>query len=109
MESLNREKVPSFISALYGTIDKQKKTQILTDDDYYKQVEKALISSFEEKLTPREKKIALMRYGLEDGRSRSVEQVGQAFGITKERMRCYEAKIFRKLRHPLVKDKIKVK
>ena len=51
-------------------------------------------------LTGREKKVLELRFGLEDGRSRTLEEVGQHFGVTRERIRQIEAKALRKLRHP---------
>ena len=51
-------------------------------------------------LTPREERIIRMRFGLEDGTEHTLEDVGQAFGVTRERIRQIEAKALRKLRHP---------
>jgi RNA polymerase primary sigma factor len=51
-------------------------------------------------LTPREERVIKMRFGLEDGTERTLEEVGQAFGVTRERIRQIEAKALRKLRHP---------
>jgi RNA polymerase primary sigma factor len=51
-------------------------------------------------LTPREERIIKMRFGLEDGTEHTLEEVGQAFGVTRERIRQIEAKALRKLRHP---------
>jgi RNA polymerase primary sigma factor len=51
-------------------------------------------------LTPREERIIRMRFGLEDGNEHTLEDVGQAFGVTRERIRQIEAKALRKLRHP---------
>jgi RNA polymerase primary sigma factor len=51
-------------------------------------------------ITPREQRILQLRFGLEDGRSRTLEEVGKEFGVTRERIRQIEAKALRKLRHP---------
>ena len=51
-------------------------------------------------LTDREARVLQLRFGLEDGRSRTLEEVGRAFGVTRERIRQIEAKALRKLRHP---------
>ena len=51
-------------------------------------------------LTPREEKVLRLRYGLDDGRPRTLEEVGKAFNVTRERIRQIEAKALRKLRHP---------
>ncbi len=51
-------------------------------------------------LTPREEKIMRMRFGLEDGSEHTLEEVGRAFAVTRERIRQIEAKALRKLRHP---------
>ncbi|MFQ6019622.1 MAG: RNA polymerase sigma factor RpoD [Dehalococcoidia bacterium] len=58
-------------------------------------------------LTPREQKVLILRFGLEDGRSRTLEEVGRAFNVTRERIRQIEAKALRKLRHPSRSKKLK--
>ena len=60
-----------------------------------------------ETLTTREKRVLELRFGLEDGRSRTLEEVGQHFGVTRERIRQIEAKALRKLRHPSRSRKLK--
>ena len=51
-------------------------------------------------LTDREAQVLQLRFGLEDGRSRTLEEVGHVFGVTRERIRQIESKALRKLRHP---------
>jgi len=58
-------------------------------------------------LTPREAKVIKLRFGLEDGRSRTLEEVGKEFNVTRERIRQIEAKALRKLRHPSRSKKLK--
>ncbi|WP_050697893.1 MULTISPECIES: RNA polymerase sigma factor RpoD [Eubacteriales] len=58
-------------------------------------------------LTPREEKVLSLRFGLEDGRSRTLEEVGKEFNVTRERIRQIEAKALRKLRHPSRSKKLK--
>ncbi len=58
-------------------------------------------------LTPREKRVLELRFGLGDGRARTLEEVGQVFGVTRERIRQIEAKALRKLRHPSRSKKLK--
>ena len=58
-------------------------------------------------LTPREAKVLKLRFGLEDGRSRTLEEVGKEFNVTRERIRQIEAKALRKLRHPSRSRKLK--
>jgi len=58
-------------------------------------------------LTPREQRVIQLRFGLEDGRSRTLEEVGKEFNVTRERIRQIEAKALRKLRHPTRSRKLK--
>ena len=58
-------------------------------------------------LTPREAKVLKLRFGLEDGKSRTLEEVGKEFMVTRERIRQIEAKALRKLRHPSRSKKLR--
>ena len=58
-------------------------------------------------LTPREEKVLRLRFGLDDGRPRTLEEVGRQFQVTRERIRQIEAKALRKLRHPSRSKKLK--
>ena len=58
-------------------------------------------------LTEREQKVLTLRFGLEDGRARTLEEVGKEFNVTRERIRQIEAKALRKLRHPSRSRKLK--
>jgi RNA polymerase primary sigma factor len=59
-------------------------------------------------LTPREEKVIKMRYGLEDGSEHTLEEVGQCFAVTRERIRQIEANALSKLRHPSRSRKLKL-
>ena len=58
-------------------------------------------------LTPREEKVLKLRFGVEDGRTRTLEEVGREFNVTRERIRQIEAKALRKLRHPSRSKRLK--
>ena len=58
-------------------------------------------------LTPREEKVLRLRFGIEDGRTRTLEEVGKEFNVTRERIRQIEAKALRKLRHPSRSKKLR--
>jgi len=68
---------------------------------------KEQISSVLDTLTPREQKVLILRFGLEDGRGRTLEEVGREFKVTRERIRQIEAKALKKLRHPSRSRKLK--
>ena len=68
---------------------------------------KSQIADALDKLTDRERKIIKLRFGLDDGRFRTLEEVGREFGITRERIRQIEAKALRKLRHPSYSRKLR--
>lgn len=68
---------------------------------------KETLDSVLDSLTPREEMVLRLRFGLEDGRSRTLEEVGKEFNVTRERIRQIEAKALRKLRHPSRSKKLK--
>jgi len=72
-----------------------------------KQLLKEQIDEVLSSLTHREQRVLVLRFGLEDGRSRTLEEVGQEFNVTRERIRQIEAKALRKLRHPSRSRKLK--
>jgi RNA polymerase primary sigma factor len=71
------------------------------------QLLKELVEDVLDTLNPRERRVLQLRFGLEDGRSRTLEEVGREFGVTRERIRQIEAKALRKLRHPSRSRKLK--
>jgi RNA polymerase primary sigma factor len=68
---------------------------------------KAQLNKILSELTDRERRVILLRFGLEDGRARTLEEVGKEFNVTRERIRQIEAKALRKLRHPSRSRKLK--
>jgi RNA polymerase primary sigma factor len=86
----------------------------IPDDDAPAPAEAAAFTLLKEQLmnvlstlTPREEKVLKLRFGLEDGRARTLEEVGKYFKVTRERIRQIEAKALRKLRHPSRSRKLK--
>jgi len=86
----------------------------IPDDDVPAPAEAAAFSMLKEQLvevldtlTEREQKVLKLRFGLEDGRARTLEEVGKKFDVTRERIRQIEAKALRKLRHPTRSKKLK--
>ena len=86
----------------------------IPDDDVPAPVEAAAYSMLKEQLmevldtlSEREKKVLMLRFGLEDGRPRTLEEVGKEFNVTRERIRQIEAKALRKLRHPSRSKKLR--
>ena len=86
----------------------------IPDDDAQAPAEAAAFTLLKEQLidvldtlTPREEKVLRLRFGLDDGRARTLEEVGKEFNVTRERIRQIEAKALRKLRHPSRSKKLK--
>ncbi|MEA4822673.1 MAG: RNA polymerase sigma factor RpoD [Clostridiaceae bacterium] len=86
----------------------------ISDDDVPEPAEAASFTLLREQLvdvlstlTPREEKVLKLRFGVEDGRTRTLEEVGREFNVTRERIRQIEAKALRKLRHPSRSKRLK--
>ena len=81
--------------------------EMSVEDAVAQQVLRERLEEVLQTLTTREQKVLRLRFGLDDGRERTLEQVGQEFGVTRERIRQIEAKALRKLRHPSRSRKFK--
>jgi DNA-directed RNA polymerase specialized sigma subunit len=91
---------------LYNPDDHERLNQIASNQDKSKGfIEK--MDDILKSMTFRERKVLELRFGLEDGQTRSLQQVGDQFQVGRERIRSIEAKAFRKLRHPSRSGKIK--
>jgi RNA polymerase primary sigma factor len=77
------------------------------DDAASKQLLREQLRTILNSLNRRERQVLEMRFGLKDGEGHTLEEVGQAFGVTRERIRQIEAKALRKLRHPLRSRKLR--
>ncbi len=92
-------------SHLYDFIEDEK-SAAPTDAVSYTMLKEQLIGILDT-LTPREEKVLRLRYGLDDGKPRTLEEVGKEFNVTRERIRQIEAKALRKLRHPSRSKRLK--
>ncbi len=89
-----------------GDFIEDEAAQAPTDLVAYNMLREQLIGVLDT-LTPREEKVLRLRYGLDDGRPRTLEEVGKEFNVTRERIRQIEAKALRKLRHPSRSKRLK--
>lgn len=81
--------------------------EIRPEDQASAELLKSHLSEVLDTINDREKKVLKLRFGLDDGRQRTLEEVGREFGVTRERIRQIEAKALRKLRHPTRSKKLK--
>ena len=105
---------PVSLEAPVGEEEDSHLGDFIQDDNKMQPVEEASYTLLKEQLlevlstlTDREAKVLIMRFGLEDGRPRTLEEVGKEFDVTRERIRQIEAKALRKLRHPSRSNKLK--
>ena len=89
-----------------GTFIEDEKSASPSDVVASAMLRKQLIATLD-MLTPREEKVLRLRYGIDDGKPRTLEEVGKEFNVTRERIRQIEAKALRKLRHPTRSKKLK--
>ena len=105
---------PKSLSTLIGDDKKATLEQFVADknqpmlyDTVSRELLKDALGKVLETLSPREKRVLIMRFGLEDGKSKTLEEVGREFKVTRERIRQIEAKVIRKLKHPTRARKLK--
>ena len=89
-----------------GDFIEDEKTTTPSDSVAFTMLKEQLLSVLDT-LTPREEKVLRLRYGIDDGKPRTLEEVGKEFDVTRERIRQIEAKALRKLRHPSRSKKLK--
>ena len=112
IEKISQE--PISIDTPIGEEEDSHLGDFIPDDDAPAPAESAAFTLLKEQLvdvlgtlTPREEKVLKLRFGLDDGRARTLEEVGKVFNVTRERIRQIEAKALRKLRHPSRSKKLK--
>jgi RNA polymerase primary sigma factor len=105
---------PVSLETPIGEEDDSHLGDFIPDDDVPAPADAAAFTLLKEQLmdvldtlTPREEKVLRLRFGLDDGRARTLEEVGKEFNVTRERIRQIEAKALRKLRHPSRSKKLK--
>lgn len=84
-----------------------KETEMSVVDTVASKMLKEQLNAVLDTLTPREQKVLILRFGLDDGKARTLEEIGEKFGVTRERIRQIEAKALRKLRHPSRSHKLR--
>lgn len=113
-EVLKISRDPVSLDTPIGEEDDSHLGDFIEDDTALSPADSATFSMLREELnnalsslTPREREVVTLRFGLEDGRARTLEEVGREFNVTRERIRQIEAKALRKLRHPSRSKRLK--
>ena len=113
-EILKIAQEPVSLETPIGEEDDSHLGDVIPDDDAPAPADAVAVALLKEQLvevlntlTPREAKVLRLRYGLDDGKARTLEEVGKEFNVTRERIRQIEAKALRKLRHPSRSKKLK--
>lgn len=113
-EILKISQEPASLEAPVGKEEDSRLKDFVEDEQIKSPIEiasyellKGHISEVLETLNPRERRVLELRFGLKDGRARTLEEVGKEFGVTRERIRQIEAKALRKLRHPTRSKKLR--
>lgn len=113
-EILKISQEPASLEAPVGKEEDSRLKDFVEDEEIKSPVEvasyellKGHINEVLDTLNPRERRVLELRFGLKDGRSRTLEEVGKEFGVTRERIRQIEAKALRKLRHPSRSKKLR--
>ena len=113
-EILKIAQEPVSLETPFGEAEDSHLGDFIPDEDASEPAEAASFTLLKEQLvevlstlTPREEKVLKLRFGIEDGRTRTLEEVGKEFNVTRERIRQIEAKALRKLRHPSRSKKLK--
>ena len=113
-EAMRASQEPVSLETPIGEEEDSHLGDFIPDDSTLTPQEAALQAMLKEQLdsvlstlTPREEKVIRLRFGLDDGRPRTLEEVGEVFDVTRERIRQIEAKALRKLRHPSRSKKLK--
>ncbi|HZW97840.1 MAG TPA: RNA polymerase sigma factor RpoD [Bacillota bacterium] len=113
-EIMKKSQEPVSLEKPIGEEEDSHLGDFIPDDDAPSPADQAAFTLLKEQLlevlkglTPREEKVLRLRFGLDDGRQRTLEEVGREFNVTRERIRQIEAKALRKMRHPSRSKKLK--
>ncbi|HEY5467399.1 MAG TPA: RNA polymerase sigma factor RpoD [Clostridia bacterium] len=113
-EIMKNSQIPTSLEKPIGVEGDSQLGDFIPDDESSSPADQTALTLLREQLlevlkslTPREEKVLRLRFGLDDGRTRTLEEVGKEFNVTRERIRQIEAKALRKMRHPSRSKKLK--